>query len=140
MTVNSSVATERVAFRKIAPVTCVASLGSAAMNAIVWLVGNAVGPLTIGLTEVLLFSALGALGGAGLYALLGLTTRRPVWWFVRISAAVVAIYALGPLTAALSPYMEGAAIFNAATVIATELMHLISAAWVVGALGRWARG
>ena len=40
--------------------------------------------------------------------------------------------------AAYAPYMEGAAVFNMTTVVATEVMHLVSGACVYLALTRGA--
>ena len=43
------------------------------------------------------------------------------------------------LVAAQAPYMAGVERFNLTTVVATELMHLLSGAWIVGCFTRWAQ-
>lgn len=106
---------------------------------LVWLLGTLLGRMTIGVTEVILFSLIGAVGGAALYALLGKLTRRPLRPFFIISIMVLVVYALGPITAAQAPYMEGAELFTPTTVIATEVMHLVSGGWIIGLFTRHSR-
>jgi hypothetical protein len=43
------------------------------------------------------------------------------------------------LAAAYEPYMEGASLFTMTTVVATEIMHIVSGAWILWALLRLAR-
>lgn len=140
MIVTTGAPVERVAYAKIPQAAAIAASGSMLMNTMVWLVGTLASRMTIGLLEVLLFSVLGVLGGTGLYAVLGRWARRPIRLFRRISIAVLVLYALGPIAAAQAPYMDGAEAFNTATIIATELMHVISGAWIIGALTLRARG
>jgi len=136
MAMTSEMKSERVGFGKIAQATAVAGVGSAVANSVVWFIGNAIAGLKVPLAEVLVFSLIGALGGGIVYALLVRFTRKPNTIFIAISAIVLVVYALGPISAAMAPYMQGAEIFDTATVVAAELMHLISAAFVVGFLTR----
>jgi hypothetical protein len=95
-------------------------------NALLWWVGSAIGRMTVGLPEVLLFSALGVVAGAVLRLAVVRWSKAPATLFVRVCAGVLAVYALGPVSAAIAPYMEGAETFTTVTVITTEAMHLVS--------------
>jgi hypothetical protein len=125
---------DHVAFKRIPQAAALAGFTSTLANLVIWLIVNAFWRVTIGWIEVIVFSVLGAIIGAGVYALLGRFTGRPIRLFWIISGAVLILYAFGPIAAAQAPYLEGAAPFNTATVIATELMHLVSGACIVGML------
>jgi hypothetical protein len=127
---------QRVLLGRIPAAVALAALGSAVCNLGLWWLGQQVDRMTISAFDVALFSVLGAVAGGMVFALLGLKSRYPVRWFLRISVAVVVLYLGGPIIAAYEPYMEGAALFNVTTIVATELMHLVSAAWVVLLLTR----
>jgi hypothetical protein len=103
-------------------------------NAVVWLLADLFGRVTIGLAEVLVFSLLAVGAGLVLRALVTLRARQPARTFLRVCAGVVLVYALGPPLAAVAPYMKGAEPFTVTTVLATELMHLVSGASVTFAL------
>jgi hypothetical protein len=107
-------------------------------NALVWGIGSGVDRMTLGLGEVVAASLVGAVAGGIAFALCGRFARRPVRAFAGLSIAVVLLYAAGPLLAASEPWMEGAELFNAATVVATQVMHLVSAAGVWFAMTRLA--
>ena len=128
-----------VAFNKILPAAILAGLGSTLSNTQVWLAGMALDRVTIGLSEVIIFSLIGVVGGAALYAILSKTARRPLRLFIIITILFIALYTIGPLVAAQAPYMAGVERFNLTTLIATELMHLLSGAWIVGCFTRWAQ-
>ena len=112
------------------------SVASAAGNAAVWLIFHLFGPLMIGLGEVVTGSAVGVVAAAVVLAALARWTRRPRRIFVGISIAVLVLYSLGPISAALAPYKEGAALFNVVTVLATELMHFVSGLLVLATFPR----
>jgi hypothetical protein len=127
-----------VAFKRIPQAAALAMIGSSFVNLVIWLIVNAFSNVTISWIEVLLFNGLGVIGGACVYALLGRFTRRPIRLFWMSSVAVLALYSFGPIAAAQAPYMEGAARFNTATIIATELMHIVSGAFIVSLLTKQA--
>jgi hypothetical protein len=103
-------------------------------NACVWILADLFGRVTIGLTEVLVFSLLGVAAGLLLRAVIARSATRPARTFLRVCVGVVLVYALGPPLAAVAPYMEGAPPFTLTTVLATEWMHLVSGASVALAL------
>jgi hypothetical protein len=104
---------------------------SSVANACVWLVGNAVSRMVIGVSEVVAGSVIGVAGAFVVFAVLAKRAERPRRIFTRIAIAVLVLYALGPISAVLAPYREGAERFNLATVLATEVMHLISGLAVI---------
>jgi hypothetical protein len=118
--------------------TVIAALVSAAVNLGVWGIGASVSRLTIGWSEVVVMSGLGALAGALALLLLGRYSSRPRRHFALLTIAVLVLYALGPVSAMYAPYREGAERFNVATLLATEVMHLTSGAAVYGILTRYA--
>jgi hypothetical protein len=108
------------------PLSGVALAGSTLGNALLWWAGSRLGRMSVGLSEVLLFSALGVAAGVALRLAVVRWARRPARVFVRVCVGVLLVYALGPVSAALAPYMDGAETFTTVTVIATESMHLVS--------------
>jgi hypothetical protein len=74
--------------------------------------------LTVG--PVVIASAIGAMGAAIVYALIGLFARRPVRLFHIVAAVVLVLSFPGPLT------IEGAPL---SMVLSIEAMHV--AAWLV---------
>jgi hypothetical protein len=112
------------------------SVASAAGNTAVWFIFRLFGPLMIGVGEVVTGSVVGVVAAAVVLAALARWTRRPRRIFVGTSIAVLVLYSLGPVSAALAPYREGAALFNLVTVLATELMHLVSGLLVLATFPR----
>ncbi len=90
----------------------------------------------IGVGEVVTGSVVGVVAAAVVLAAFARWTRRPRRIFVGISIAVLVLYSLGPISATLAPYKEGAALFNVVTVLATELMHLVSGLLVLATFPR----
>ncbi len=127
-----------VRLRRIPLATAASALVGGVGNALVWGMGSLVDRMTLGLGEVMAGSLVGALAGGIAFALCGRFARRPVRVFAGLSVAVVLVYAAGPFIAAREPWMEGAELFNAATVVATQVMHLVSAAGVWFAMTRLA--
>ncbi len=66
----------------------------------------------------------------------GASAAGPRRIFVGVSIAVLVLYSLGHISAALAPYKEGAALFNVVTVLATELMHVVSGLLVLATFPR----
>ncbi len=135
---HRDVATERVLLARLPAATVAAALAGAAGNSLLWAVGDAVDRMTLGLGEVLMASTIGAVAGGVALALCGRWAKRPVRLFLIVSAVVVVLYAGGPVSAVYAPYMEGAELFNVTTLVATEAMHLVSAAATILILLRYA--
>jgi hypothetical protein len=119
---------------RLAPRAALALVASTLGNALLWGAGSVLGRMSVGIGEVVLFSALAVCAGAVLRVGVDRWAKQPATTFVRVCVGVLVVYALGPLSAAYAPYMEGAETFTVATVVATELMHLVSGAAVVLAL------
>ncbi len=117
----------------------IALIGGVVGNLAVWAVSSVVGEIRVDALEVAIFSAIGALAGGVLYAALArvianVHVRNRV--FVIVCVVALVAYAFAPLAAMQAPYREGAQPFNVLTVIATELMHLISGGLVIFAFTR----
>jgi uncharacterized membrane protein YjjP (DUF1212 family) len=95
--------------------------------------------MTIGYTETIAASVIGAVLAGLVYWLLARYTEHAVRWFTVVATIVIGVYGVGPVAAAYEPYMEGAELFTLTTVVATEIMHIVSGAWVLWALLRLAR-
>lgn len=127
-----------VAFAQIPTMVAAAAAASTALNLLVWFLGTRLDEMVIGWREVALFSVIGAVAGGVVYAALGRWAARPLRSFAILTVVVLVVYALGPLSAAYAPYMEGATTFNTTTVVATEVMHVVSGFCVYFALTRGA--
>jgi hypothetical protein len=120
-----------VALGRVAGEAALVAVVSSIANALVWLVGQRVSGMKIGVGEVIAGSVIGVVGAFVVFAVLAKRGRRPRRIFLRIAIAVLVLYALGPISAVIAPYREGAERFDLATVVATELMHLISGLAVI---------
>ena len=126
---------ERVAWGRLVPAGLLAAFVAAAANAVVYLVASAAGAMPqdvvvngqgpIVLPMVATMSVLGALAGAGVYALVGRFARRPVRVFRVVAAVALVLSFVGPFTIPGAP---------AAMVATLLLMHVVAAAVVVGLL------
>lgn len=125
-----------VALGDLAKTAGAVALVSAGANAAVWLGFGFFGSLAIGVTEVLVASVVGVIAAAVVLAMLVRWTRQPRRIFIGIAIGVLVIYTLGPISAALAPYREGAQLFDVRTVIATELMHVVSGLLVIATFPR----
>lgn len=126
---------ERVAWGRLVPVGLLAALMAAIANAVVYLVAaaagampqdivvNGQGPIT--LPVVATMSAQGAVVGAVVYAIVGWFARRPVRIFRVIAVVALVLSFVMPFT------ISGAPI---SMILALELMHVVTAAVVVGLL------
>lgn len=139
MTVNTDRQSERVAFGKIPQAIAFAGLIGAVVNTVIYFIFSAFGEIRAPLIMVPIMSVvLVAIGGL-VYAILGKVTKRPITIFIIISIVVLVLDAFAPINAMSSPPMPGAPLFNTVTVIATELMHLVSGALALYAFTRIAR-
>lgn len=129
----------RLSWRAWAIALLIALLGGVAGNGLVWLIGDLAGEIHVDLLDVMLFSVIGAVAGGVLYALLALLVREARTRdriFIVICVVVLVVYAFAPIAAMQAPYKQGAQPFNVLTVIATEIMHLISGGLVIFAFTR----
>ena len=134
-TSTDTVRNRHVVWGRLVPAGALALVLAAAANAVVYLVAssfgampqdvdaNGQGPIT--LPMVVAMSAVGAVVGTLVYALVGRLARRPVRVFRLVSAVALVLSFVGPFTIAGAP---------AAMVGALLLMHTIAAVAVVGPL------
>ena len=112
---------------------------AAAVNAALYLAAVALGVFpratvvpaageSVALVPVVLMSALGALGGVGVFVLLRTISRNAMRTFLATAGVVLALSLGGPLT------VPG---FTAAQVAVLVGMHVVVAACTVWALSRW---
>lgn len=130
---------DRVLLNRVPLATAVAATGSTLCNVGVHYTALRYGEMTISVRDTIVMSIVGALVASVVYWLLGRYTRHAVRWFAVIATIAIGVYGLGPIAAAYSPYMEGAPLFTLTTVVATEIMHMVSGAWILWALLRLAR-
>ncbi|MCS7087925.1 MAG: hypothetical protein NZL91_04435 [Thermoflexales bacterium] len=131
--------TSRPSWAQVGRTTLLALLGGVAGNLIVWFVSSVVGEIRVDLLDVVLFSVLGAVAGGVLYRLLAWPfpdAQRRNRVFVAICILVLVVYAGAPIAATTAPYKQGAQPFNLLTVVATEIMHLVSGGFVIAAFTR----
>lgn len=135
-TMAASTVGNRFPFRRIIIAGIAAIIGSAAANALVYFVAAALGALPssyiipsagqpLSLPPVLLLSAVGAVGGTVVFALITRMFRRPVRLF-NIIALVVLVLSFATLWGA--PGAPPAMLFT------LGLMHVVAAAATMGAL------
>ena len=134
-TSNNPVRSEHVVWGWLVPAGTLALVVAVAANSVVYLVAsslgampqdvdaNGQGPITFPM--VVAMSAVGAVVGTLVYALIGRLTRRPVRVFRLVSAVALVLSFVGPFTIPGAP---------AAMVGALLLMHTIAAVAVVGPL------
>jgi ABC-type Na+ efflux pump permease subunit len=134
-TSNNPVRSEHVVWGRLVPAGALALVVAAAANAVVYLVASSLGAMPqdvdangqgpITLPMVVAMSAVGAVAGTLVYALIGRFARRPVRVFRLVSALALVLSFVGPLTIPGAP---------AAMVAALLLMHTIAAVTVAGLL------
>jgi hypothetical protein len=123
---STSNITERVAFRNIPLAAGIAALIGVVGNSIVWFIGNAINRMAFELPFVITMSVLGVVIGAILFAILGKFAKRPIRLFTIISVVFLLLYAILPISATAQQTGSPMPPFNIATVIAAEIMHIIS--------------
>ncbi len=112
------------------------ALATAAANVAVWMVGGLLGSMTIGAGEVITGSLVGVGAGVVALAVAGRFFKRSKRAFLLAGSLVLVLYALGPISAAVAPYREGAELFTGSTVLAPEVMHLVSGVSIMAAFTR----
>ena len=134
-TSTDTVRNRRVVWGRLVPAGALALVLAVAANAVVYLVASFFGAMPqdvdangqgpIKLPMVVATSAVGAVVGTLVYALIGRFVRRPVRVFRLVSALVLVLSFVGPFTIPGAP---------AAMVGALLLMHVVAAVAVVGLL------
>jgi hypothetical protein len=134
---------ERISWKRMPPVALLAALGAAVVNAIVYSGASGLGlipqdvlvpgpggeqPLTVAL--VVLGSVVGAVGGSGVFALIGTFAERPVRTFRIVAIVALAFSFASPLTIPDAPLPM---------VLSLEAMHVAAWAVTVGLLTTLAR-
>ncbi len=108
----------------------IAGATAAVINAIIWVIGQLIGGMTIPVVLVIAFSIVGILVGGLIYFVLSrFLGARTNLVFTVISVLFLIVYAVAPIGAMSSEPGPGMGVFNIATVIATEIFHLV-AGWL----------
>ncbi len=134
-TSTNPIRSEHVVWGRLVPTGALALVVAAAANAIVYLVASSLGAMPqdvdangqgpITLPMVVVMSAVGAVAGTLVYALVGRLARRPVRAFRLVALIALVLSLAGPLTIPGAP---------AAMVAALLMMHIVAAVAVVGLL------
>ena len=129
---------EGISWKRLPPMALLAAFGAAVVNAIVYFAASGLGlipqdvlvpalcgeqPLTV--APVVIGSVVGAIGGAGVFALIGIFARRPVRMFRIVATAVLVLSLTTPLTIPGAPL---------SMVLSLEAMHVAAWAVTVGVL------
>jgi uncharacterized protein DUF6069 len=132
---SNPVRSEQVVWGRLVPAGALALVLAAAANAVVYLVASSLGAMPqdvdangqgpITLPMVVVMSAVGAVAGTLVYALVGRLARRPVRAFRLVALIALVLSLAGPLTIPGAP---------AAMVAALLMMHIVAAVAVVGLL------
>ena len=97
------------------------------LNLGIWFVAGLVQPLTLPFAPVILNTLLGLILGStiyfGLSRFLGARTNLV---FTVLSVIFLMLYAYAPINAMSQEPAPGMGVFNTATMIATQLMHLVT--------------
>jgi Family of unknown function (DUF6069) len=134
---------EEISWKRLPPVALLVAFGAAVANAIVYSAASGLGlipqdilvpgpggeqPLTAAL--VVIGSVVGAIGGAGVFGLIGMFARRPVRTFCIVATVVLVLSLATPLTIPGAPL---------SMVLSLEAMHVAAWAVTVGLLTTLAR-
>jgi hypothetical protein len=129
---------DEISWKRLPAVALLAAFGAAVVNAIVYSAASGLGlipqdilvpapggeqPLTV--APVVIGSVVGAIGGAGVFALIGMFARRPVKMFRTIATVVLVLSLATPLTIPGAPL---------SMVLSLEAMHVAAWAVTVGVL------
>jgi hypothetical protein len=134
---------ERIAYGKLPWVALLAALTAAVANALVYFAASGLGFIlqsvlvptpsrehSLTVAPVVVSSVVGAIGGAVVFAIIGLFARRPVRLFRIVATVVLVLSFATPLT------IPGAPV---AMILSLEVMHVVAWAVTVGLLTTMAR-
>lgn len=119
--------------RRVLGVGLRAAVVAAAVNTVIWFAGNIVDAMKVPAPAPAIFSVLGVLVGGVIFLALSRVTSKARTVFLIVSVVFLAVYAVAPIQAMQAAPMPGGEPFNMATMIATQLMHLVA-----GAAAIWA--
>jgi hypothetical protein len=122
--------------RRVLGVGLRAAVVAAAVNTVIWFVGNIVDVMKVPAPAPAIFSVLGVLVGGVIFLALSRVTSKARTIFLIVSVVFLVAYAAAPIQAMQAPPMPGGEPFNMATMIATQLMHLVAAAAAIWAYTR----
>jgi hypothetical protein len=111
---------------KIARAGLTAGVIAAVINTVVWFIGNAIDTMSILLPATPIASLIGVAAGGVLYTILSRFTSRANTIFTVIAVIFLILQIFPPIGAMSAPPMAGMPLFNLATVVATEIMHLVA--------------
>lgn len=106
---------------------------AAAINTVVWFAANMVDAMKVPAPAPAIFSLLGVMVGGLIFLALSRFTPKARTIFLIVSIVFLALYAIAPIQAMQAAPMPGGESFNLATMIATQVMHLVA-----GAAAIWA--
>ena len=134
------VQSEPVAMERLLWVGPLAAISAAIANAVVYFVASALGAMPqdfvvegsgpITLAPVVFSSSIGAVGAAMVFAIVALLARRPIRTFRIVSAVVLVLSFVTPLTIPGAPL---------SMILTLELMHVVAAVIITGMLTTLAR-
>ena len=108
----------------------IAGATAAAVNTVIWIIGQITGGMTIPVVLVIAFSIIGiVIGGLIYFVLSRFLGNRSNLVFTIISVLFLIAYAFAPISAMSTEPGPGMGVFNLTTVIATEIFHLV-AGWL----------
>jgi hypothetical protein len=122
--------------RRVLGVGLRAAVVAAAVNTVIWFVGNIVDAMKVPAPAPAIFSVLGVLVGGVIFLALSRVTSKARTIFLIVSVVFLVAYAAAPIQAMQAPPMPGGESFNMATMIATQLMHLVAGAAAIWAYTR----
>lgn len=138
MAVQTNLLSERVAFKQIPAAGALAAVLAVVVNAVIWLIASLTGTVTVPLVAVVLSTIVGVGAGGVAFALIGRFTKRPIAIFAIVAIAFLVFSLISPVNAMQSP-PPGMEKFNVTTVIATELMHIVTGVLAVWSYTKRAR-
>ena len=122
--------------RRVLGVGLRAAVVAAAVNTVIWFVGNIVDAMKVPAPAPAIFSVLGVLVGGVIFLALSRVTSKARTIFLIVSVVFLVAYAAAPIQAMQASPMPGGESFNMATMIATQLMHLVAGAAAIWAYTR----
>jgi Family of unknown function (DUF6069) len=117
-----------VSLAKLARAAGLAALVGVIGNSLVWLIGETVDTMVFPLPVVMFVSVLGALIGGAVYYVISRFARNPNRVFTIVSIVFLVLYAYSPINAMSNPPAPGTPVFNLATMLAAQIMHIVSGA------------
>jgi Family of unknown function (DUF6069) len=115
-----------VSLASLARAAGLAALAGVIGNVLVWLIGEAIDTMIFPLPIVIFISIIGALVGGVVYYVISRFARNPNRIFTIVSIVFLVLYAYAPINAMSNPPSPDFPVFNLATMIAAQIMHIIS--------------